>query len=145
MIKKVQDLEKSIDIENVTNYLRYRLEDTKDLLKTLKPYADGFKKTIVVKQGDAMDKTHSLQIEIRKLDQMIRTLEHKYGLERPPSDKSASDQDQLEEDYSEIVELVAGSDKDEPYQTSEESPHVEDAVVEEPTMEAEVLPSLVVE
>lgn len=45
MQAKIDELERKIDFENVTNYLRYRLIDTKDLEKSLKPFADGKKQS----------------------------------------------------------------------------------------------------
>ena len=40
-------------MENVTNYLRYRLDDTKDLIVTLKPYSDGTKQASTITKQDA--------------------------------------------------------------------------------------------
>ena len=53
MEKQLKELERKIDIENVNNYLRFRLTDTKDLLATLKPYADGTKETKIISRSEA--------------------------------------------------------------------------------------------
>lgn len=54
MEERAKQLEQQIDIENVTNYLRYRLDDTKDLIVTLKPYSEGTKQAQAINKQDAL-------------------------------------------------------------------------------------------
>lgn len=53
MQARIDELERQIDVENVTNYLRYRLIDTQDLVQNLKPYADGKKQNSLLSKNDA--------------------------------------------------------------------------------------------
>jgi hypothetical protein len=53
MQARIDELERQIDVENVSNYLRYRLIDTQDLVQNLKPYSDGKKLNSLLSKNDA--------------------------------------------------------------------------------------------
>ena len=57
---RVDELEKLIDVENVLNYLKYRLLDTQELVSSLKPLSEGKVQNNDLSKSDARVKISAL-------------------------------------------------------------------------------------
>ena len=74
-------MERLIDIENVSNYLKYRLIDTEDLVQSLKPFAEGKIKNNIISKNDAKVKIGTLKMEVTKIETTIKLLSAKHNIE----------------------------------------------------------------
>jgi len=60
--------------------LIFRLVDTKDLVISLKPFAEGKIKNEIISKTDAKSKIKTLQAEVAKIETSIKLLSNKHGI-----------------------------------------------------------------
>jgi hypothetical protein len=72
--------------------LKYRLIDTKDLVQSLKPFAEGKKFSNSLGRTDAQAKIGALQAEVTKIEQTIKSLSIKHGIESIINESPLEDQ-----------------------------------------------------
>ena len=107
MTGQVEALDRQIGVENLQSYLRYRLSDSQDLLKTVEPYAQKVKESSVVGAEEAQKKVTGLQTEVRKVTQLIKSLEEKYAQDAQSDTEKPSSEETTALDEKPLQTLVA--------------------------------------